>query len=403
MIKTVRSLVLVVWLASLAQVAYAQALPGSLIVPKAKAPARSVQVVLERMFYDYDLVELPLVALDQQVKAQGRLALFLRNQIYPLELAPNDLRAAGYREVLIAGGASVEHPPGPVVTFAGRVSGDPESVVRVTATRGMFTGYIKTGEEWLFIDPLRDYVPGAPARLAVVYREADVRPEAGGQCGSAHLRQAGRALGFDSRGIKNHNTLRRLDIATESDGEYYQLYGVGGFDRIAAIINGVDGIYRSQINLFLQITFQQLWTDPATDPYTSTDSFTTLAEFKDWWNANRTNVNRDLTHLFSGKDLAGNIIGLAYVAVLCTNPTQSYGLSQDEPSLFIRVELTAHELGHNLSATHDNEEPICPSATCNGSGPIMCSFIQNFGSNTFSSCSKSQIDNHTHNNGFCLN
>src|SRR4029079_2821150 len=148
MIKAARSLILIVWLAVLAQAAYAQAPPRSLIVPEAQIPARSVRVVLERMFYDYDVVELPLAALDQQVKAQGRLALLLRNQIYQLELAPNDLRAAGYREVLIAGGESVEHSPGPVVTFAGRVSGDPESVVRVTATQGMFTGYIKTGDEW---------------------------------------------------------------------------------------------------------------------------------------------------------------------------------------------------------------------------------------------------------------
>jgi hypothetical protein len=33
----------------------------------------------------------------------------------------------------------------------------------------------------------------------------------------------------------------------------------------------------------------------------------------------------------------------------------------------------------------------------------MCSVIQSNGSNTFSSCSKNQIDTHTHNNGFCLN
>lgn len=400
MIKAVRSLILIVWLALLAQVAHAQA---PLIVPEVEVPARSVQVVLERMFYDYDVVELPLAALNQQAKAQGRLALLLRNRVYQLELAPNDLRAAGYREVLIVGGATVEHSPGPVVTFAGRVAGDPESIVRVTAARRMFTGYIRTGDEWIFIDPLREYVPGAPARLAVVYREADVRPDASGQCGLEHLSKTGRAFGLDSIGGKSHTTLRRLDIATEGDGEYYQRYGVGGFDRIAAIINGVDGIFRNQINLFLQITFQQLWTDPSIDPYTSTDSSAILTAFKDWWNANRTSVNRDLAHLFSGKAFAGNIIGRAYLTVLCNNPTLSYGISQDIEPLFLRVELTAHELGHNLSATHDNQSPVCPGVSCNGFGPIMCSIIQNNGSNTFSSCSKSQIDNHTHNNGFCLN
>ncbi|HEX9945509.1 MAG TPA: zinc-dependent metalloprotease family protein, partial [Thermoanaerobaculia bacterium] len=259
------------------------------------------------------------------------------------------------------------------------------------------------GDEWLFIDPLREYVPGAPARLAVVYREADVRPEAGGQCGLEHLRKAGRALGLGYSGAKDHTTLRRLDIATDGDGEYYQRYGVGGFDRIAAIINGVDGIYRNQINLFLRITFQQLWTDPATDPYTSpNDIIATINQFTDWWNANRANVNRDVAHLFSGKSFS-TFIGYAWIAVVCNNPGRSYSVSQDLEPQFIRVELMAHELGHNLSATHDDQSPVCPGVNCNGFGPIMCSVIQGNGTNTFSSCSKSQIDNHTHNNSFCLN
>jgi hypothetical protein len=354
------------------------------------------------MLYDYDVIELPLAALDHLVKTQGRLALLLRNQLYQLELAPNDLGAEGYREVLIVDGTAIEHSPGPVVTFAGQVAGDPGSIVRITATRELFTGYIKTGDDWLFIDSLREYVPGAPKARAVVYRETDVRPEAGGLCGLEPLIRAGRSLGLGPGGTKNHNTLRRMDIATDGDAEYYQSYGVAGFDRITAIVNGVDGIFRSQINLFLRITFQQLWTDPATDPYISSSIIDRLSEFTNWWNANRSGVNRDVAHLFTGKPALG-VIGVAWLSSVCNDPGLAYGVSADREPLFIRVELMAHEIGHNLSATHDDQSPVCPGVNCNGFGPIMCSIIQTNGSNTFSSCSKAQIDTHTHNNGFCLN
>src|SRR5918999_3776789 len=202
MVTATRRLILILFLAFLAPPANAQNPMRNLIAPEERVPARSVRAVLDRMLYDYDVVELPLAALDHQVKSQGRLALLLRNQLYQLELAPNDLRAEDYRAVLIVNGTAVEQSPGPVVTFAGHVAGEPESIVRLTATPELFIGYIKTPGEWLFIDSLREYVPGAPNRLAVVYRETDVRPEASGLCGLEHLNKAGPTLGLDSSDTK---------------------------------------------------------------------------------------------------------------------------------------------------------------------------------------------------------
>ncbi len=374
------------------------------IIPQASRPSAQVQRQLDRMLSDYAVLELPLAAMALQVRELGRLDLDLGGQVYPLELSPNDLRSPGYRAVVMVDGRAVDLEPGPVTTFAGRVSGDPTSVVRLTVAPRFFAGYIKTDQEWIFLDPLRDYAAAAGPGQVVVYRDADVRPEAGGECGSEHLRLAARDLLPSLPVAKAHNTLRRMDIATDADAEYFQLYGVPGtFNRIAAVINGVDGIFRSQINLFLNITFQQVWTNPASDPYTTNDIGTTLSQFTDWWNANRPTVNRDVAHLFAGKDFSGNFIGLAFLTVVCNNPSFSYALSQDLASSFLRVELLAHEIGHNLSAAHDDQAPVCPGVSCNGFGPIMCSIIQSNGSNTFSSCSKSAINNHTHNNGSCLN
>ncbi len=381
---------------------------GEVLVPRIATPAPEARAALDELLYDYDVVDLPLARLESRVLA-GTLDVVLRNQLFELELAPNDLRADDYRAVLMTPNGPVEAEPGPVVTFKGTVRDESDSLVRLTATGQLFSGYVKTEDEWLFVDPLRAFVPGASVRKAVVYRERDVRPEAAGECGVGHRLSAvshsttDSSLSEGTLGTKGHTTLRPLQVATEHDGQYYQDYGNPGvFNRSQGILNDVDGIYRNQINLYISITYQQTWTSIGGDPYTSLDAVTTLNQFRSWWESNRTGTVRDTAHMFSGKDFDGGTIGIAWVGVICNRPDLSYGISQDISSSFQRAQLTAHEIGHNLSARHDDQIG-CPGVSCNGFGPIMCSFIQSNGSNVFSSCSQSSIDGHTHNNGFCLN
>ncbi len=380
--------------------------PTRMFVPQVQAPSVEAKTALDELLYNYDVVELPLAKIERQMRTANRLDIFLGGERFELQVEINDLRAPGYKEVLMTEAGPVELPDRPVATFAGTIVGQPDSVVRLTATRGLFTGYVKSGDDWLFVDPLRQFVPNAPKSAAVVYREADVRPEASGLCGVTHRLEAGRDQGIDpTPGVveRNHNTLRRLQVATDADGEYYSSFGnPGTFTRIQGILNDVDGIYRSDLNLYISITYQQAWPSSGSDPYTSNDAVTTLYQFRSWWQSNRGGTTRDTAHLFSGKNFNGGTIGVAWVGVICNSPSLSYGVSQNLSSAAQRAELTAHEIGHNLSAQHDNQIG-CSGVSCNGFGPIMCSFIQSSGSGQFSSCSVSAINNHTHNNGSCLN
>ncbi|HUP42256.1 MAG TPA: M12 family metallo-peptidase [Thermoanaerobaculia bacterium] len=384
---------------------------GSHFVPHLKAPSVEARAALDAVLFQYDVVELPLGAVARQVRTRGELALVLQSRLFEMDLELNDLRAPGFQTVLMTAQGAVEVPSPAVVTYRGTLRGEPDSIVRVTADRGMFTGMIKSGDDFLFIDPLRDYVANAPMHALVVYREADIRPEGGGLCGVGGALSAVPGLGAEAGpslagpGViaRGHTTLRRLQVATDADGEYYQRFGnPGTFDRIKGILNNVDGIYRNQLNLYISITYMQAWTNPSTDPYSSNDAVTNLNQFRNWWNANRTGTVRDAAHLWSGKTFNNGVIGVAWVGVICNSPSYSYGLSQDLSNSGQRTRLTAHEIGHNLSAQHDNQIG-CPGVSCNGSGPIMCSSIQPSGPNSFSSCSVSAVNNHTHNNGSCLN
>lgn len=374
------------------------------VVGLAKTPSGAAAAALDETFYDYTVFEVDLETVRRQVLDHGLVRLHLGNRTFDLQLTLNDLRAPEFRAVIMEerGEVTVEVPVG---TYAGHVLDTDQSLVRLTILPDLFEGYIQTDVEWLFIDPLDRFDPTAGPNEIVVYRDQDVRPDATKQCGVSHLHSLAEDFGVSAQDLGEPLTRmpRRFDIATEADGQYFGRYGNPGiFNRMSSALNGVDGIYRSQLNLDLNLVYQQGWPNAGTDPYTSLNAQTTLNQFRNWWQANRGNINRDVAEQFSGKNFSGSTIGIAWVGIVCNRPDLGYSVVEDQSSSAIRIQLSAHEIGHNFSANHDNQIG-CPGVSCNGSGPIMCSFIQSSGSNNFSSCSRSAIASHTAANGSCLN
>ncbi len=191
--------------------------------------------------------------------------------------------------------------------------------------------------------------------------------------------------------------LTEARIATEADFEFYQKNGSNEAATnadITNIITQVDGIYEAQLGVSLRIVFQRVWTTN-NDPYTPTAASAALQEFANTYNGTFPaggQPARDLTHMFTGKNLDGTTIGIAYRGVVCDAPNLSYGISE---SLFqsntaaTRVGVTAHEIGHNFGAVHpDDPEDISPTPT--GCSPsIMNSNIQQ--TSNFCQFSRDQI------------
>ncbi|MBK8846000.1 MAG: hypothetical protein IPO27_05255 [Bacteroidetes bacterium] len=110
------------------------------------------------------------------------------------------------------------------------------------------------------------------------------------------------------------------------------------------------------------IVYQQIWTT-VNDPYTGTTVQDLKSEFTNWWDNNRSNIDRDVTHMFSNIVLIGNTIGYASNEAVCSSDYYSVVLHRSPFSLC--VNLSAHELGHNFGGFHD--------FSCNGA--IMCPIV----------------------------
>ena len=153
------------------------------------------------------------------------------------------------------------------------------------------------------------------------------------------------------------------ELACDADFEYFTKWGsvANVENRINSIINSNNVLYEAQTGLSHTITTIIVRTS-SNQPYTQKEASNLLSQFRNHWNANHGNIQRDVAHLFTGKTLAGNTIGIAYLGVVCNIPW-AYGLSRSDFSTNFAcvTDLTAHELGHNWNAPHCS----CPNHTMN--------------------------------------
>jgi len=229
-----------------------------------------------------------------------------------------------------------------------------------------------------------------------------VRPDAEpGSCGVTGAERVDAALD-DVAGDVDHalkTALSTVQIATETDNEYVNALGsaTAANADILTIVNQIDGVYVAELGLSFQVVLQNTYA--GADPYsTTTDANAMLTEFRNYWNANRGSVVRDIAHMWTGRDMAGSTIGIAYVGVVCSTPTYSYGVSQRWTGAPQRYILTAHEIGHNFNACHSDTS--CNPSPSSCSNTIMQSSVGT--GFTFCQFSRDQINSWVAGHSSCL-
>ena len=381
---------------------------GAVLVQGAKAYAQDVDKLLRR----YDKLELDSAIVSSQVKETGRIFLPTSAGGFDITLTPHDMRAARYRaQEVVDGGVIRELERGPARTYKGVVAGIPDGQARITIDNETFEGLIITPGQIYFIEPAKRYSTKAGTRDFVIYQQSDLLQGSLGECGVTTLAekvsgealrvegQAGTALSANGTIEELFSPPRTVDLATEADFEYFTFFSssaTAANNEILSIMNQVEGIYDSHFGLQFTIVFQNVWST-ASDPYTSTTNpNTALNEFTNYWNANHGSLNRDLAHMWTGKNFDGDTIGIAWQPGLdCPLGQQGYGMSQrlsTTPGKFI---LTAHEIGHNFNATHVD-------ATQNCANTIMGTSLSGSTTQMFCAFSVSEIEARANSKVACL-
>jgi hypothetical protein len=303
---------------------------------------------------------------------------------------------------LVLGTAEGDVPmedPG-VVILSGIVAGDADSLAYIALSPYGTNGFIRKQGKLFSVSTgpyaqdkdlaaalrtsvMEDLIdPNAGPPSACGYNAGDARLEPFGPP-VVEYKQAGTQRGA---GVE---TCRIASVAIETDWEYNERLFQGDSSAAAAymisLMGALSEIYERDINTRLAISFLRIW-DSDVDPY-SPDGGDALDQVRNYWNSNMTNVDRTITHYFTGRQ---NLPygGVAYVGVLCFN-NFGYGVSAYLDGFFPYplidfshhnwdVIVSAHEIGHNFGTghTHSSYEPTiddCGNGDCTNpfGGTIM--------------------------------
>lgn len=385
---------------------------------------------LAKVFKNHERIRLNPAEVAAQARHDIPLSIYTASVSFDLILKPHDMRGRDYRAVEVgADGVERSVQMGAVRTYKGTVMGRDDAQARFTLDEGTLEGLIITPEERYMIEPVSKYSAGADATDFIVYKSSDVIE---GQSGvgqgpiDRELRHTAEELAPKVDEVLATDAVavvRDVELATETDGEYVAALGgaVAANDEILSIMNMVEGVYQQQNELTFTIVFQHTWASAATDPYRLTapggcynntvcggpppggvDAKGILNEFMEYWNTNfptsspsASNPRRDLAHMWTGKDVDGGTIGLAWIGVVCRNPTYSYGFSQRIATAPIKHIVTAHEIGHNFNASHSDGQAGCADTIMSASGGPNSVF-------QFCPFSVNQIKAHANSNPGCL-
>lgn len=315
---------------------------------------------------------------------QAALSFDALGKTFELQLEPNSALIAATPQDALATGIAI---------YRGGLAGKPDSWARVVVHDGMPSGLIWDGEQMYALE-----VPGDSAlaiSTPVIYRLTDVFIAPGSMsCGTSTASGSGAATFQKLMGelggaiAQAPGAVEELMLGAVGDFEFTNARG-GDAQAAAAIttrINNVDGIFSQYLGV--QLTIQTMDTfSTAADPFSDTnDPSLLLGELADYRQATPSQNSQGLTHLYTGRTLAGSTVGIAFSSALC-HTRFGAGLSEGNGGATFDSLVAAHEIGHNFGAPHDGE---AGSACESEMGDFIMAPSLN-GSNEFSSCSITEM------------
>ncbi|MBM0104491.1 hypothetical protein JM946_07020 [Steroidobacter sp. S1-65] len=297
--------------------------------------------------------------------------------------------------------------------YRGHINGETQSWVRLSITQGQLAGMIWDGAELYVIEPAAELRASLPVNAKVaadttaIFRLKDVEMAPGSaSCGVDTTAIAGngsdayRSMVSELKGapaiMQAAGATRRIELSVLADNLLRNQFTSESQTReqILQRLNNVDGIYSSQLGV--QISVPSIDIGDSLSATTAPSSL--LSELADLRRRSPNLNARGLTHLFTGRNLDGSTVGIAYISSVCD---RQYGAGLTEASgrnAWMESLIAAHEIGHNFGAPHDGDVDGACASTPTGVF-LMSSSIN--GNDRFSSCSLSIMQPKA-NNASCI-
>ncbi|NXE15360.1 ADAM8 protein, partial [Lophotis ruficrista] len=340
-----------------------------------------------------DLSEPPGVYPDRilySVRAEGR--------DYLLQLEKNkELLGQHYTEThYLANGTEVTEKPDVQdhCFYQGHVRGHTDSAASISTCRGL-SGFFRVNETTFLLEPLEKDAAGQHA----VYRAAHLRGKRG------TCQEAGATLEYDHepkipaamklyrwKSAPSHKGPRYVELVLVVDNAEFRkhkdLRTVQ--NRMKEIVNHVDKLYQP-LRLRVALIGLEVWSYKD-KIVVSPNPEVTLDNFLHWREAELLRRKpHDNAQLITGIDFHGTTVGLAKKLVMCTK--DSGGVNQDHSMNPIGAASTmAHEMGHNLGMSHDEDVAgcRCPVPKADG-GCVMAASVGLVYPKLFSRCSEQDM------------
>jgi len=308
---------------------------------------------------------------------------------FELQLSPNNNLLSVAREVSANG----------IVPYRGQLAGNDDSWARIVIADGVPTGLVWDGTELFAIEGPGDNIAGSDSMI--IYRLADAVIAPGSMtCGSSDLFGNGSAV-YKSL-VSELNVAKEqaqgavsfINIGAVGDAEFFGLHGTNSQQAILERLNNVDGIFSAELEIQIDVPIVQVFSDAAAAGYPFSNTVAAgdlLDELAAYRNAEPNQNVNGLTHLWTGKDVEGDLgntttVGIAFTGALCRRQFGA-GLSEGSNDPMLDSLIAAHEIGHNFGAPHDGT----PGSACESeTGNFLMAASLN-GSNQFSQCSKDQM------------
>jgi len=252
------------------------------------------------------------------------------------------------------------------IALRGELEGVENSWVRLTQNGAALRGLIWDGHELYAVEPAADVPEAGVANGLAIFRLRDTVTELGAHaCGTnAEEHSSGAAYYQNLRSELKRGRAKaspagvshRLLLSAIIDAAFRQQYYTdsGATDALIARVNNMDGIFAAQLGVTVDLTQVSTAESAAATRLSASNSanelLTSLSSVR---TTDTTLFGTGVTHLFTGRDLDGSTIGIAYVGAVCG---ANYGASLSEArgrGAWIDSLIAAHELGHSFGAPHD--------------------------------------------------